>query len=218
MSPFYLPPRQSGLGLIEVLVVLAIIAVLMRLAVPVFGVWIGNVQIRSATESLQSGLQLARAEAIRRNRSTIFWLTSAGAAGSAADWMVACSPTSASGSGAVPEATGDCPGPTDTTSVPAFVSGATTGINWIRWQLSAAQQTSQAQIALSPNTSTLVTFNSVGMVTANADGTSSVQQIDITNPSIATSSARPLRILIGGAASRVCDPALALAADPRGCS
>jgi type IV fimbrial biogenesis protein FimT len=212
--------HQTGISLVEILVVLVIVSVLMQLAVPVFGAWIGNVQIRSAAESLENGLQLARAEAIRRNRSTVFWLTAAATQGNpaSADWMVACAPSSESGSGALPEAPGDCPGPDDTTAVPAFVAGATTGVNWIRWQFSAAQQTAATQLSTTPSVATLVTFNSLGMVVTNTDGSASLQQIDITNPGVAATSVRPLRVLIGGGGVRLCDPALLLANDPRGCT
>jgi len=204
---------QRGFSLIELAVVLAVVAILYRIAAPSFGGWISNTQTRTAAESIQNGLQLARAEAIRRNRSVIFWLTAQGTAGP--DWMVACSPKWVAGTGAIPENPGDCPGPASTaTAAPA--PSATPPINWIQYQSSAGQQTTQAQVTTTPGASYVVTFNSLGMVSINDDGSPPMTQIDITNATAATP--RPLRVTINGGSIRLCDPNLALANDPRGCT
>jgi len=197
--------RQRGVTLIELAVVLAVVAILFATAAPSFSAWIHNVQIRTATESMQNGLQLARAEAIRRNRSVMFWLTS-GASPLAADWLVGCS--TPAGAGSQPEQPGDCPG-TLTSATP------TTG-NYIQWQLAVNQQTAAPHVTATPANATNVTFNSFGMVTPNADGSASITQLDITDSTI--SSPRPLRIVISGGQIRMCDPGLSLANDPRGCS
>lgn len=59
--------RQSGITLIEVLVAIVVLGLLMAVGVPSFKTWIQNVQIRTATEALLNGLQVAKNEAIRRN-------------------------------------------------------------------------------------------------------------------------------------------------------
>jgi len=207
---------QRGFSLIELAVVLAVVAILYRIAAPSFGAWISNTQTRTAAESIQNGLQLARAEAIRRNRSVIFWLTAQGTGG--ADWMVACSPKWVAGAGAVPENPGDCPGPTSTTTgAPAFTT--TAPVNWIQYHTASAQQTPQVQVATLPGGSYLVTFNSLGMESLNNDDTSApMTEIDITNPSAPAATARPLRVTINGGSIRLCDPNLTLANDPRGCN
>ncbi|MGH8766587.1 MAG: GspH/FimT family pseudopilin [Burkholderiales bacterium] len=58
---------QSGVTLIELLIGLALIGILLVMAVPAYQFWIQNVQIRNAAEGVLNGLQLARAEAVRRN-------------------------------------------------------------------------------------------------------------------------------------------------------
>jgi type IV fimbrial biogenesis protein FimT len=58
---------QSGVTLIEVMVVLSIAAILVSLAIPGYTTWIADAQIRSGAESLGSGLRYAKAQAILRN-------------------------------------------------------------------------------------------------------------------------------------------------------
>jgi type IV fimbrial biogenesis protein FimT len=58
---------SRGFTLIEVLIALSIMGLLFMLALPSMAKFLQNSQIRTAAESLQNGLQLARAEAVRRN-------------------------------------------------------------------------------------------------------------------------------------------------------
>jgi type IV fimbrial biogenesis protein FimT len=209
--------RQHGVTLIELAVVLAIVAILLSQAAPAFSAWIQNAQIRTAAESIQNGLQLARAEAIRRNRSVMFWLTST-ANPPQADWLVGCDALSQNGNGAVPEAAGDCPGTPSGGAVPA--PSSVPPINWIQRQAAADQQTANPQVAATDsngNATTVVTFNSLGMVKNNADGSTSIAKIVVSNPSLAAGVARPLWVTISAGDIRMCDPALSLASDPRGC-
>lgn len=73
---------QRGFTLIELVIVLVLAAVLVTLAVPSFQIMLANAQIRTATQALYDGLQLARVEAIRRNERVIFTL------GTGSDWTV----------------------------------------------------------------------------------------------------------------------------------
>jgi type IV fimbrial biogenesis protein FimT len=75
---------QFGLTLVEILVTLAIAAILIAAAAPAMTEWVVNNRIRSATESIANGLRLAHAEAIRRNAPVTFQLTN----GSNPDWRV----------------------------------------------------------------------------------------------------------------------------------
>lgn len=59
---------ERGFTLVELLIAIAVFAVLVSLALPSFSQWIVNTKIRSTTESVLAGFQLARAEAIRLNR------------------------------------------------------------------------------------------------------------------------------------------------------
>jgi type IV fimbrial biogenesis protein FimT len=59
--------RSAGFTLIELLITVAVLAILLYIALPNFAVWMQNTQIRTAGEAVLNGMQLARAEAIRRN-------------------------------------------------------------------------------------------------------------------------------------------------------
>lgn len=58
---------QRGFNLIEILVVVTVLGISIAIAAPAFGEWLQNQQIRGASDAIQNGFQIARAEAIRRN-------------------------------------------------------------------------------------------------------------------------------------------------------
>lgn len=67
--------RESGFTLIELMMTMVILGLLMMIGVPQFRVWMQNVQIRTAAESVLNGMQTARNEAIRRNEAVQIKLT-----------------------------------------------------------------------------------------------------------------------------------------------
>jgi type IV fimbrial biogenesis protein FimT len=77
--------RQGGRGfsLVELIITLAILGILIALGASSFRAWIVNMKIRSTAESIQNGLQLARGEAVRRNTTVMFQLTTSTANGCA---------------------------------------------------------------------------------------------------------------------------------------
>ena len=66
--------RQRGFTLIELMVVVAIMGILLSLGIPAFSEWNRNTRIRNQAESVLTGLQIARAEAVKRNRYVRFQL------------------------------------------------------------------------------------------------------------------------------------------------
>ena len=66
--------RHSGFSLIELMIVLVIVGIGLLVGLPSYANWVANSRIRNAAESIQNGLQLARAEAVRRNASVSFVL------------------------------------------------------------------------------------------------------------------------------------------------
>lgn len=191
---------QQGTTLVELLIGLAIIAVLFALGSPAFTSWIQNSQIRTAAEAIQNGLHLARGEAVRRNTSVRFQLTSAVTATCAlsttgGNWVVSLdSPAGACNSA-----------PSDTVA-PRIIQ--------IR---SSAEGSPNAAVAAGQAT---IIFNGLGRVTPVPAGDI---DIDITNPTggacatAATDGMRCLRIRVSiGGQIRMCNPILA-ATDPQGC-
>jgi type IV fimbrial biogenesis protein FimT len=69
--------RPAGFTLVELLVTLALLALLLAAAVPGFGAWMANASVRTTAEELQNALRLAQAEAVRRNRQVALVLTNA---------------------------------------------------------------------------------------------------------------------------------------------
>lgn len=67
--------RRSGFTLVEMIVVVAIMALLAALATPSMIGWVRNNKIRTVSDSLQNGLRLAQSEATRRSRQVVFSLT-----------------------------------------------------------------------------------------------------------------------------------------------
>ncbi len=60
--------------MIEIMIALVIVAILVSMAAPGFMIWIQNTQIRTAAEAVLNGLQMTRAEAVRRNEQVTFSL------------------------------------------------------------------------------------------------------------------------------------------------
>ena len=56
-----------GFTMVEILITIAVFGILVMLAMPSFGEWLQNQQLRAGAEASLNGLQVARAEAIRRN-------------------------------------------------------------------------------------------------------------------------------------------------------
>ena len=65
---------QAGVTVVELLVSMAVFSILFTLATPGFSTWMHNSYVRTTAESLRSGLQLARSEAVRRNSRIVFAL------------------------------------------------------------------------------------------------------------------------------------------------
>jgi len=198
--------RQRGFTLIEIAIAIVVLAILIALGAPSFGDWLQNQQTRAATEATLNGLQIARAEAVRRNSQVRFQfvsdLTSACVLSSVAlNWVVS-----------VGDPTSKCDQPID------VVAPATPGP--VIQSKSAAEVSPNATVTVTPvgPPVAFVTFNPLGgVVSPNVGGTPPITQIDIINPAVTGSSARPLRVIVSaGGSIRMCDPAVA-APDARAC-
>jgi type IV fimbrial biogenesis protein FimT len=70
--------RSRGVTLVELMVVLAVVAVGATLAAPGMAQVIANYRVRAAAESILGGLNFARTEALRRNTPVSFTLAASG--------------------------------------------------------------------------------------------------------------------------------------------
>ena len=71
-----LAPKKLALGfsLIELIIAIAIVGLVSAIAMPSYAMWIKNSRVRTAAESIQSGLQIARAQAVKSNTLVEFKL------------------------------------------------------------------------------------------------------------------------------------------------
>lgn len=191
--------RQSGVSLIELLIGIAILAVLISFGVSSYRSWIQNSQIRNSAESVVNGLQLARAEALRRNAYVRFNLTDA----SSSAWTICIWDRTNNACSTAADATIQQYRPSEG-SRNARLGGAASE--------ATALTTALASGAGLPGG---VMFSGFGRP---ADPGNDLMRIDVLNPSIDASEQRRLviRVSLGGQV-RMCDPKLSASTSPQGC-
>ncbi|ABE50787.1 GspH/FimT family pseudopilin [Methylobacillus flagellatus] len=178
--------RAYGFTLVELVVTLTILTILLAMAAPSFREMLLNFQIRSAAEGLNTGLQIARAEAIRRNVNVVFTLSSN------ATWTVGCQVVVADADN---DGVEDCP---------EVIQGK-----------QSAEGAVSINVEVVPAGAHSVTFNGLGRVTFNNDGSNVMRQLDI---AANEGNGRNLRILIRGGSVHFCDPSISTVGDPRVCA
>lgn len=195
----------AGFTLVEMMVTIAVIAILALLAAPSFSTIIRNTQVRSAADAMQNGLRLAQTEAVRRSRVVVFSLTSdtpsatAKPAANAPNWLIQALPVVGLDG-----------------SAQEFIQGGAFG---------------DATAGVTINGPASLCFNSEGrLVTgkslatgitcaAPANGTTVEYDVSRATAQLRVGSDRPLRLQVSlGGQVRMCDPARRLSSDnPDGC-
>lgn len=183
---------MQGLTLVELLVAIAILAILLAFSVPTFQTIVLNAQIRTASESMLAGLNLARTEALRRNTRVSLWIVN--------NTTASCSRTNTGNSWVVSvnNPAGACNAAASETSSPRLVQAraGTEGSANVNVTASAGAAASSC-----------ITFNGLGSVEATCTGGGSpITRIrfDSANADVP---ARSLEIRVTGSAVRLCDPA-----------
>jgi len=64
-----------GFSLIELMVTVALIAILLVVAIPAYGTWTADAHVRAAAESLTNAIRLTQATAVAKGRTSLFALT-----------------------------------------------------------------------------------------------------------------------------------------------
>lgn len=194
--------NQYGVTLIELMIAVVIAAMLLMLGAPSFSLWIQSTQTRTAAESILNGLQLARTEAVRHNTNVRFSLTDATGA---VAWTVGCVVV-----------TNDCPAEIQSRSSSEGGTNARVGIDVTALPSPIPAGYFNAALAAGAGMPAGVTFDGLGRVPIANIGTD-ISRIDVVNA--AAANAQRMVIVVGTAGqARMCNPDLALASNPQGCS
>jgi len=206
---FLVMARVAGYTIIELVITVAILGVLVSLGVPSFAEWLHNTQLRNGAESVLHGLQVARAEAVRRNGFVQFILlpgtgTSFVRGGLTFNygrgWRVVqvTPPSGGAGGGCVevPDENG----------------------NFDLQRVNGEEGTGSVGTWNDPAASNSVTFTPLGWIgSGNTSCGTPITQLNFDSSSLDEGRSRELRIQITtGGGIRLCDPQIG-AGDPRGC-
>jgi type IV fimbrial biogenesis protein FimT len=183
-------------------ITLALFGVLLGLGIPAFTTFIQNAQIRNAAENAMTGINMAKAEAVRRNSTVRFQLVT--------DLTSGCALSQTSGSWIVSQdsAVGLCDvAPSETTTPRTFRKHSA--------------QDGSPKVSVTATGSSSIVFNGLGRIVGTG-----ISQIDINHSTLAcehvdlvNGTARCLRILVStGGLAKLCDPKMAVTTDPRYCN
>lgn len=206
------PHRSLGLTLIELLVTVTLLGLLLIAAAPGFGTWMRNTQVRTAADAIQTGLQKARSEAVRRNEQVLFSMV----AGSDARVLgndCALSAASASWVVSLSSPEGKCSQAPSETVEPRILDkyahgGGEPGVVVTVLDESCTGAASTPQIA----------FNAYGRFEPPPRGPNPIRCVEVSHIA-GSSDVHKLRIVVGtGGALRMCDPDPSVkSTDPRSC-
>jgi type IV fimbrial biogenesis protein FimT len=195
------PLAARGFNLIELMITLTVLGLVLMIGLPNMGVWLQNTQIRNAAEGIQAGLQLARAEAVKRNTTVRFQLMDS--------LTASCAPSQTGKNWVISvfDASGGCD-----------ADASESGVMIIQKRAGSEGSPNATVFA---NGGAAVLFTGLGRA-----GVGSLTSIDVendTNGECKTPGGnepmRCLRITVSpGGSVRMCDPAVSETTDPRYCT
>jgi type IV fimbrial biogenesis protein FimT len=192
--------RKTGFTLIELLLALTITIIVIGMGLPSIRTMIVNQQIRSSSDSVLSGLQLAKSEAMKRNARVYFSLVTTldnncAKSSSGLFWVVSRD-----------DPDGACGTAVSSTVAPRILA------------MGQATDTS-GKIAYNGTSgaaaTNMVGFNGNGFVAANPDASTSMNRIDVTTPNLNSTTLLAVQVASAGRI-KMCNVS-APAGDPRAC-
>jgi len=190
--------RIGGFTLVELMITVAILAILLVAGIPSFREWLRNTHIRTAGESIQNGLRYARGEASSRGVDVRFEFTSSGAG-----WTV-CALAGTSSCTAAASASAN-------NTLQNFVAAG--GSADVAPMVSTSIGATASSLSTAASAGSGITFNAMGRPIGY--GTVALSRIDLNT---ADKDGRRLVILLSsGGMPRMCDPNLSVATSPQGC-
>jgi type IV fimbrial biogenesis protein FimT len=201
----------QGFSLIELMLAIAVLAILTTLAFPSYKAWIQNTRIKTTAASILNGLQVARSEAVRRNASVKFVL------GANPDGTTPClggGGTSCWNVGCVFVVADPVPPAVTPPGCPASIQSRS----------SSEGSTANIIVALYDATGTLapgnttVAFTSLGGLAA-APAPFAWTDVSVSPTVLPAAQSTPLRVTLGtGGNARMCNPNASIpTSDPRHC-
>lgn len=201
-----------GFSLLELMVAMAIAAILMMLAQPSFRQMVDNTKSKGAAESLLSGMRLARSEAIKRNAPMRFQLVSTfdntcHHLATSSLWVI--SQTDQLSYGLVE---GKCDQAAALPSDPCDAS--CNGNPYIAYKSDGTSTVESSFTVLADGA--VVTFGPLGQITTNFDGAATLSQVTVTP---ANTAAKTWRVMVAAPSGslKLCDTAVA-AGQPYSCA
>ena len=186
----------------EIMVSVAVIAITLAVGIPSLTSWMQNVQVRTTAESVLAGMQLARAEAVRRNTLVRFNLTDAN--GTAA-WSIDCVTV-----------TSTCPSGIQTSDSGQTGANGRVGVSTTALPSPIPSTYFNTALAAGAGLPAGVTFDGMGRIPTTNIGTD-IARVDATS-SVSANARRMVVYVTTSGSAKLCDPSLALASNPRGCS
>lgn len=204
--------KQRGFTLIELVVTMAVLALLALAATPSITDWLRNARLRNMTESVQTGIQQARNEAVRRNRQVSFWLVNLPTPGVMDNNCALSDGSNANGwVVSIDSPAGACADANSLTTTPMIVARAALAQGSSGVRLTSSNAASGAAASS-------VTFDGLGRVVVSATTPARNMNRLVAAYGTAADSDRPLQLdLDASGGTRRCDQSIKADDDARAC-